>query len=58
MSTPTHCPWCGWGYQDAALVQEFWSGDEQWFCCWCSRCERVADVGAIDRIVVTEAVMA
>jgi hypothetical protein len=47
------CPGCGAELGGAAFVQEFWSGADRHFLCWCAGCGRTYTV-IIGALVGTE----
>jgi hypothetical protein len=46
----TFCPGCG---GEAAFVQEYWSGTDRHFLCWCATCQLMCTV-TIGALVGTE----
>jgi hypothetical protein len=51
--TVSYCPGCGAALGEAAFVQEFWSGADRHFLCWCAACELMCTV-VIGALVGTE----
>ncbi len=49
----TFCPGCGAALGGAAFVQEFWSGEDRHFLCWCDGCSLMCTV-IIGALVGTE----
>jgi hypothetical protein len=55
VATVRHCPGCGATLADPrALVQEFWSGADRHFLCWCAACELMCTVVLSPHVVGTE----
>lgn len=49
------CPVCGRDLRDIrGFVQEYWTGQEQNFLCWCPGCSGQSLVTLSDRVVLTE----
>lgn len=49
------CPVCGGDLRDLrGFVQEYWTGRERNFLCWCSRCSSQSTVTVSDRVILTE----
>jgi hypothetical protein len=49
------CPVCGSDLGAArAFVQEYWSGQDQHFLCWCPTCRSMSTVTVSDRVVLSE----
>lgn len=54
MTPVRHCPGCGSALDDAAFVQEFWSGADRHFVCWCAGCRLMCTVVVAPHLVGTE----
>lgn len=46
-----HCPRCG---TEPGFVQEYWTGADRNFLCWCPRCELMCTVVLSPQLVGTE----
>jgi hypothetical protein len=50
-----HCPVCGADLAAArSYVQEYWTGQEQNFLCWCASCRAMTTVTIAERVVLSE----
>jgi hypothetical protein len=50
-----HCPVCGADLAAArSFVQEYWTGQEQNFLCWCASCRVMTTVTIAERVVLSE----
>jgi hypothetical protein len=46
-----HCPGCG---AEPAFVQEYWTGGDRNFLCWCPACDLMCTVVVAPHLVATE----